>query len=213
LAILAGSKLLYLAEARFYPLDDYVPQDLRSPQHGFRIPGGMALLAVTLPIICRGLRLDWRRWGDAAIPLAALAVVIIRIGCFLNGCCFGGRSSLPWAVSFPRGSWAYWYHEEQGWISPLVSQSQSVHPLQLYFVAAAALGLVALLLYRRAGPRPGSVQALWYLLFFGSTAMLEPLRQNHLTLNGLLTPTAAAAAGILFAAGSTRVLRGSADAR
>jgi phosphatidylglycerol:prolipoprotein diacylglycerol transferase len=198
LAILLGSKLLYLAEARFYPLDDYVPQEFRSLQHGFRIPGGMLLLALTLPLICRSLRLDWRRWGDSAIPLAALAIVFIRTGCFLNGCCFGNRCDLPWAVSFPQGSWAFWYQESRNWVPPFASQSLPIHPLQLYFLLAALLALVVLLWQHRHSPYPGYVQALWYLMFFGSTALLEPLRQNHLTLNGYLAPTAALAAAVII---------------
>jgi hypothetical protein len=35
-------------------------------------------------------------------------------------------------------------------------------------------------------------------MFFGSTALLEPLRQNHLTLNGYLAPTAALAAAVII---------------
>jgi phosphatidylglycerol:prolipoprotein diacylglycerol transferase len=30
-----------------------------------------------------------------------------RIGCLLNGCCFGGACDLPWAVTFPLGSPVY----------------------------------------------------------------------------------------------------------
>jgi phosphatidylglycerol:prolipoprotein diacylglycerol transferase len=30
-----------------------------------------------------------------------------RIGCFLNGCCYGGVCDIPWAVQFPVGSPAY----------------------------------------------------------------------------------------------------------
>jgi len=36
--------------------------------------------------------------GGLAVP-AAMAVA--RVGCFLNGCCYGKSSGLPWAVTFP----------------------------------------------------------------------------------------------------------------
>ena len=36
-----------------------------------------------------------------------LALAIGRIGCFLNGCCFGKPTNLPWAVRFPYASLAY----------------------------------------------------------------------------------------------------------
>ncbi|MFQ5667989.1 MAG: hypothetical protein ACE5I7_16360, partial [Candidatus Binatia bacterium] len=73
-SILLGSKLLYLAEAHCFPFDDYVPVELRGWLHGFRIPGGMLLLAVALPLVCGALRLPWRRFGDTVIPFAALAL-------------------------------------------------------------------------------------------------------------------------------------------
>ena len=33
-----------------------------------------------------------------------LGLAIGRIGCFLNGCCYGGVCALPWAVAFPQQS-------------------------------------------------------------------------------------------------------------
>jgi phosphatidylglycerol:prolipoprotein diacylglycerol transferase len=44
-------------------------------------------------------------------------MAIGRIGCFLNGCCFGGACDLPWAVRFPYGSPAQrqqWQDREPG---------------------------------------------------------------------------------------------------
>jgi len=35
------------------------------------------------------------------------ALIFGRIGCFLNGCCYGKPAELPWAVRFPYGSFAY----------------------------------------------------------------------------------------------------------
>jgi len=35
------------------------------------------------------------------------ALALGRIGCFLNGCCFGKPTNLPWAVRFPYDSPAY----------------------------------------------------------------------------------------------------------
>lgn len=136
LAILAGSKLLYLLEATFFPHDDYVPLETRGLLHGFRIPGGILLLAGAIPVIGRLLQLDWRRFGDNIIPMVALALVFIRFGCFCNGCCFGKVSSLPWAMSFPAGSWVFWYHRTHGWVTTGATSSLPVHPLQLYFIVS-----------------------------------------------------------------------------
>jgi prolipoprotein diacylglyceryltransferase len=39
--------------------------------------------------------------ADIAAPAIAIGVFFTRIGCFLNGCCFGTPSTLPWAIKFP----------------------------------------------------------------------------------------------------------------
>jgi phosphatidylglycerol:prolipoprotein diacylglycerol transferase len=43
-----------------------------------------------------------------------LGVGLGRIGCFLNGCCYGGLSDLPWAVRFPEESPAFADQAQRG---------------------------------------------------------------------------------------------------
>jgi phosphatidylglycerol:prolipoprotein diacylglycerol transferase len=38
---------------------------------------------------------------DLIVPSVMLGLALGRIGCFLNGCCYGGTCDLPWAVTFP----------------------------------------------------------------------------------------------------------------
>jgi len=52
------------------------------------------------------------------------------VGCFLNGCCYGAPTGLPWGVRFPA-------------LSP-AGDLHAVHPTQLY-ETAAALAMCALL--------------------------------------------------------------------
>ncbi len=51
---------------------------------------------------------------DLMAPSLVLGAAIGRIGCLLNGCCFGGACDLPWAVEFPPGSPPYLYQVEHG---------------------------------------------------------------------------------------------------
>ncbi|MDR1290603.1 MAG: prolipoprotein diacylglyceryl transferase [Planctomycetaceae bacterium] len=44
---------------------------------------------------------------DLVVPTVMLGIAIGRVGCFLNGCCFGAVCDLPWAVTFPEGSPAH----------------------------------------------------------------------------------------------------------
>ena len=41
---------------------------------------------------------------DLIAPSMVLGLAIGRIGCFLNGCCFGAVCDHPWAVTFPDGA-------------------------------------------------------------------------------------------------------------
>jgi phosphatidylglycerol:prolipoprotein diacylglycerol transferase len=40
-------------------------------------------------------------------PSLVAGLALGRIGCLLNGCCYGGVSQQPWAVTFPQGSLPY----------------------------------------------------------------------------------------------------------
>jgi len=58
----------------------------------------------------------------SAAPLG-VGLAVTRIGCFLNGCCFGKPTDLPWGVSYPPGA-----H---------IGHTDPVHPTQLYETLAA----------------------------------------------------------------------------
>jgi prolipoprotein diacylglyceryltransferase len=57
---------------------------------------------------------------------------IQKIGCFLNGCCFGRPTSLPWGISYPVGTSAHFHHLLNGLIDQNASYSLNIHPVQLY---------------------------------------------------------------------------------
>src|SRR6185369_11563454 len=44
---------------------------------------------------------------DLASPSAMIGLALGRVGCFLNGCCFGKTCTAPWGVKFPPQSAAY----------------------------------------------------------------------------------------------------------
>lgn len=51
---------------------------------------------------------------DLVVPSFALGQALGRIGCLLNGCCFGGECELPWAVTFPLDSPPYLAQLDRG---------------------------------------------------------------------------------------------------
>ena len=72
---------------------------------------------------------------DIGIVIAlfiAIAFAIGRVGCLLNGCCFGSMTSLPWAINYPIGAPAHWLHLFSDSIPNSRLSSLGIHPIQLY---------------------------------------------------------------------------------
>ena len=72
---------------------------------------------------------------DIGIVIAlfiAIVFAIGRIGCLLNGCCFGSETVLPWGINYPIGTPAHWLHLFVDLIPNSHLSSLSIHPIQLY---------------------------------------------------------------------------------
>lgn len=93
--------------------------------------GGLlaASLACILYSRARGLAL-WKV-ADVLTPSLALGYVFGRIGCLLNGCCYGRVCDLPWAIRFPNKSFAWENHFAAGRVGG-TEPSAPVHPTQIY---------------------------------------------------------------------------------
>jgi phosphatidylglycerol:prolipoprotein diacylglycerol transferase len=92
-------------------------------QHGGLVFYGGLIGATLAGIICLHLRkLPFWKVADVMAPSIALGSVFGRIGCLLNGCCYGRECSAPWAITFPPG------HETHPYESPAIP----VHPTEIY---------------------------------------------------------------------------------
>lgn len=76
-------------------------------QGGLELLGGFILAVAVILLYLWYHKLPIRRYLDILAIGLTLALAFGRIGCFLNGCCFGKPTNLPWAVRFPYGSLAY----------------------------------------------------------------------------------------------------------
>ena len=74
---------------------------------GLTLYGGVILTAPVVIWYFRHKAVPARLAIDIGAPCLALGIAVGRIGCFLNGCCYGAGTTLPWAVTFPYGSNAY----------------------------------------------------------------------------------------------------------
>jgi phosphatidylglycerol---prolipoprotein diacylglyceryl transferase len=119
-----------------------------------------------------------RRLADALAPGAGVGIAIARLGCFLNGCCFGEVCRYPWGVRFPRQHLSYLLQIDKRLLPPDAAAPLPVHPLQLYFAVTGLL--IAALLYRlrRHKRYDGQVGLLFLVLFSATSAVWEPLRAD-----------------------------------
>jgi phosphatidylglycerol:prolipoprotein diacylglycerol transferase len=156
-AAILGARALYVLEH----LEDFRGSYLSVLalwQGGLTLYGGMAAGTFAGLLAARQVRLPMWVAADALTPSLALGTVFGRVGCFLNGCCYGRPTRLPWGVVFPPDSFA-----------SLEFGPVPVHPSQLYFSAA---GLVLFLLVwgvRRRAWVPG-------VLFWGFVAVFALVR-------------------------------------
>jgi len=126
---------------------------------GAYIGGFIALILLT-----KFYKIPVKRFLDCiAIPVSA-AIFFGRIGCFLNGCCYGKISGLPWAMHFPEGSGPY-YDQLQSGLITANQLSLPVHPTQLYEALYALLLFLLLMFYRKYQKQDGELFAVLFILY------------------------------------------------
>jgi phosphatidylglycerol:prolipoprotein diacylglycerol transferase len=149
---------------------------LRVDQGGLIYYGGFAGAAVAVILFAR-LRRE-RLWplADFVVTSLPLAHAIGRIGCLLNGCCYGRVSQGPLAVRYPPDSAPWWEQVETGLISRFSPSSLPVLPVQLYEAAWNLLLYSVLLCVFRRRQADGVVTGIYLLGYAAGRFLLEPLR-------------------------------------
>ena len=145
-----------------------VPGEIvRIDQGGLIFYGGLILASAALVVFAWRRRIPLWKMADYAITGLVVGHALGRIGCFLNGCCYGRAATAhpAWGVVYPACS-------EPG----RVFAGVPLYPVQL-LEAAGLLAIWAVLL--RAYPRrkrAGEVFALYLLLYPPLRFALEYLR-------------------------------------
>jgi phosphatidylglycerol:prolipoprotein diacylglycerol transferase len=161
------------------------PQDLiiaaiNLPDGGLVYYGGIPAGLLAAVWICRRRKINLLALGDIIIPSLFLGMAFGRIGCFLNGCCYGDRCNLPWGVQFPMGSVPDMALVLRGFVGADQDLSIRLHPTQLY---SSLDGLFLFLLtqaYFPFRPRNGAVIALGALTYPITRFAIESLRGDEL---------------------------------
>lgn len=149
-------------------------------QGGLTYYGGFLLAFLFAYVFVRRHRIRWGHVLDMYGFLLPLGLTFGRIGCFLNGCCFGARTDLPWGVSFPGSSPASFTQHEAGLLAFRSLPSLPVHPTQLY----SALINLSIFFYvyfwvRRNKRYHGQVMITFLLLYSLGRFLVEFVRADQ----------------------------------
>lgn len=128
---------------------------------------------------------------DVILPYLPLGHAVGRLGCFLNGCCYGKVSDVPWAIRFPRvpfsldeevvGGAPYLDHCENMGLSVFSDQwSLPVHPTQLYsFAGLLCLFAVMRFIYKKNSGIAGITIPAYMVLYGILRVVIEFFRGDH----------------------------------
>lgn len=152
LASVAGARLIFAA----LNWNDFASRPVEVffvwKEGGLSFHGGLLGGIVAALLFCRRHGLSFWVVADMLSPGLALGYALARIGCFLNGCCYGGPTDLPWGVQFPR-----WPD------SPLLTPPS--HPAQLYASLGSLLILEVLMSIRSRLRQPGQLFLTYLILY------------------------------------------------
>jgi len=135
--------------------------------------GLLAYLVLAVPLV---LILAKRRW--VALDLVGLSTpipwIFVKLACLFNGCCYGKKCSMPWAIIFPEGAAG-------------APAGIPLHPTQIYeiLVVVCVLVVFKVLKYERWQ----GTMLLWFLTLYGlgrtATEFFRGDFDHHLYVGGL----------------------------
>lgn len=185
-----------LTGARIYYLIFFEPaMFIKDPLSIFKIwQGGIAIHGAILGGILAGIlfsrfrhNIPFFRLADLVSPSLILGQAVGRIGCFLNGCCFGIPTDLPWAVNFPE------------WSAPYIAYGgQAVHPTQLYEVILNLIGFFILWSVRRRIKFDGGLFLVYLMVYNCYRIIISGFRGDNLYIWNTNLKIAPIISGLIF---------------
>ncbi len=213
---LIGARIFYVVEyhQQFFPpgrsLIESIPAVLNIAAGGLVVFGAVPAAALAAWWFARRRQLSLMRLADCIAPGLLVGLALGRVGCFLNGCCYGGICDLPWAVRFPPGS-PPWFDQVSRGLLPVPTAPDSalpslpVHPAQLYAALDAAILAGLAIAWTPFARREGEVFAVVLTLHPISRILLEAIRVDEppalgtpLSISQLISLVMLVVAGILW---------------
>ena len=167
---------------------DYVSNPLKIFkiwEGGFDFYGGLILaLPIGIWYLQRN-KLPVLNTIDLVITYVPLAHAFGRVGCFLEGCCYGTLTTVPWAVRFPKwfsardgiiGTPAFIQHVNMHLIEPSATFSLPVHPTQVYSSLCLFIIFFILVILRKYKHFNGEILSAYFIFYSIDRFFMEFLR-------------------------------------
>lgn len=132
---------------------------------GLAYYGGFILATGYAYYFTRKHKIGWWRVADLAAPAIMLGLFFGRLGCFLNGCCYGKRAEGGLGLRFPIGSTPWRSQFDAHLIQPR-QEMFPVHPTQLYESIGCLLLFVVLYYFVRTRKRKEGEVLGWMLVLY-----------------------------------------------
>ena len=162
-----GARVLYVIQQWSFYRDHWLDV-FKIWEGGLIFSGGMLGSFLGLYFYSRKYRLSFLNSCDLAVTFIPLVHAFGRVGCFLNGCCYGRPCELAWAVQYPF-------------------LTERVHPVQIY-EAVFNLGLFGFLISLYPKRRfAGEITSLYFIIYSAIRFLLEYWRGDQQVLFFSLT--------------------------
>ncbi len=182
LSALVGARTAYVVEH----WAEYAASPLRAfnlREGGVMFYGGLFAALAALSIFARIHKERWFDFFDLIVTALPIGHAIGRIGCFLEGCCFGAVHEGFLGVRFPHGSHA-WHKQFGEGLIQWFELPYCVYPTQL-FESAANFLIFALLFWNYRRRRiEGEQVALYAALYAPVRFFIENFRADERLLIG-----------------------------
>ncbi len=148
---------------------------------GLRYPGAMIAIVLLSPLLKRLIvpELKVTRFLDVLAITVCFSFALIRVSCFLNGCCTGMQCDEGYCLSYPVGTQPWYYQLQAGLLPHADHPSHPVLPLHLLFMGASFAVGIFLLWFDGRRSFDGQVALLYLVLHDGAKGLLESLRDPY----------------------------------
>ena len=144
-----GARMLFVVIGwnQYRAASDFPGNIFKVWEGGLSFHGGLFGGIAAAVVYCLVKRISILKIADLFAPSVMVAYAIGRIGCLLNGCCYGGPTDMPWGIRFL---------DDGRWTPPS-------HPTQLYASLLSFVFFGGLVWLERHRTYFGQI-ACWYLV-------------------------------------------------